>query len=99
MDPSRGTTGKTSIHAAADLENWSRHGWTEGVQIEHLEALEILTVSTYGDIRYEITVVCGRTGEILVRGGRLFPEKTPAHLSGASLGSSFLKARGIYVGF
>jgi hypothetical protein len=37
--------------------------------------------------------------EILVRGGRFFPVYTRVHLAGASLGGSFLKVHGIYVGF
>ena len=48
---------------------------------------------------YEITVISGRSGEILVRGGRFFPEFTAARLAGSSLGGSFLKLRGIYVVF
>jgi hypothetical protein len=34
-----------------------------------------------------------------VRGGKFFPEYTTAILAGASLGGSFLKMRGVYVGF
>jgi hypothetical protein len=34
-----------------------------------------------------------------VRGGKFFPEFTDAHVAGSSLGGSFLKLRGIYVGF
>jgi hypothetical protein len=48
---------------------------------------------------YEITVIERWTGAILVRGGQLFPELTPAQLAGATLWGSFLKMRGIYVGF
>ena len=89
---------KNRIPAAASLDAWANHGWTEGVQIDQMVELENLIVKTYGTT-YEITVLCGRTGEILVRGGSLFPERTVAQLSGASLGSSFLKIRGIYMGF
>ena len=85
------------IPAAADLSAWANHGWTEGVQIDHMEDLETLVVQTYSST-YEITVLCGRTGEILVRGGPFFRERTAAQLSGASLGGSFLKMRGVYVG-
>jgi hypothetical protein len=60
--------------------------------------MEKLTIRTENST-YEITVICGRTGEILIRGGRFFPEFTPARLAGSSLGGSFLKLRGIYVGF
>ena len=38
-------------------------------------------------------------GDVLVQGGRFFQEPTRARLTGASLGGSFLKLRGIYVGF
>jgi hypothetical protein len=60
--------------------------------------MESLTVNTENST-YEITVICGRTGDILIRGGRFFPEFTAARLAGSSLGGSFLKLRGVYVGF
>ena len=84
--------------AGALLDTWSSHDWTEGVQLETIEDMETLTVRTENST-YEITVICGRTGEILIRGGRFFPEFTPAKLAGSSLGGSFLKLRGIYAGF
>jgi hypothetical protein len=37
-------------------------------------------------------------GTMLIRGGRFFQKFTEARLIGSSLGSSFLKQRGIYVG-
>src|SRR5947208_16954269 len=70
----------------------------EGIQWEMIEDMEKLVVQTENSV-YEITVICGRTGDILVRGGRFFPEFTEARLAGSSLGGSFLKLRGIYVGF
>src|SRR5207247_10619702 len=83
---------------AARPDSWSRHDWHERLQIEFMQDLECLAVQTENSV-YEITVVSGRTGEILVRGGRFFPEFTPARLAGSSLGGSFLKLRGIYVDF
>jgi hypothetical protein len=59
--------------------------------------LENLIVKTRHST-YEITIISGSEGEVLVRGGQYFPEKTPAHLSGATFGGSFLKMRGIYLG-
>lgn len=44
-------------------------------------------------------VIDPRTAEVMVRGGEFFPERKLAHVSGASLGYSFLKLYGIYVGF
>ena len=66
--------------------------------METIEDMEKLAVHTENSL-YEITVICGGTGDILVRGGRFFPEFTEARLAGSSLGGSFLKLRGIYVGF
>jgi hypothetical protein len=82
---------------AANLETWSRHEWKDGVQIVDLDDLETLVIKTRNST-YEITIICGRDGDVLVRGGQFFPQKTEAHLSGASLGGSFLKLHGIYVG-
>jgi hypothetical protein len=98
MDASTiGSGEKSQIPAAANLANWSSREWTDGVQINEMNELEMLTVQTLNSV-YEITVLSGHTGEILVRGGKFFPEWTPAQLSGASFGGSFLKLRGVYVG-
>ena len=84
--------------ASADLDSWSHHAWTDGVQVDRLPPLDTLVVRTRNST-YEITVLTPHTGEALVRGGRFFPEYARAQVSGASLGGSFLKMRGIYVGF
>ena len=98
MDASKiGSSGKSQIPAVANLANWSSREWTDGVQINEMNDLETLTVQTLNSV-YEITVLSGHAGEVLVRGGRFFPEWTPAELSGASFGGSFLKLRGVYVG-
>ena len=87
-----------SIPAGANLDNWSEDPWTNGVQVDHMEDMEKLVVQTRNSL-YEITIIEGRSGEILVRGGQFFPELTPARLTGATLGGSFCKMRGIYTGF
>jgi hypothetical protein len=84
--------------ASALLDTWAGHGWNGGVQLESLPELELLSVETRNSV-YEIAVVSSPTGEVLVRGGKYFPEFVPARLAGSSLGGSFLKVRGIYVGF
>ena len=91
-------TARVSCPVGADLDTWSRHDWREGLQIDTLQDLERLSVRTRNST-YEITVLCARTSEVLVRGGQFFPEYTPANLAGSSLGGSFLKQHGIYVGF
>jgi hypothetical protein len=89
---------QNSVPAAAVLRNWCEDPWTNGVQIDQMEDMEKLDVRTW-NTRYEIAIIEGRTGEILIRGGRFFPELTPARLTGATMGGSFCKMRGIYVGF
>ena len=82
----------------SSLEAWTAHDWRLGVQLEDASALEAFVVRT-ANSTYEITVLSPTTGEILVRGGAFFPVVTRARLAGASLGGSFLKRHGIYVGF
>jgi hypothetical protein len=91
-------TERNAIPAGAILDTWSQDPWANGLQIDDREDMETLAVRT-GNSVYEITIIEGQTGEILVRGGKLFPELTPARLTGATLGGSFCKMRGIYVGF
>ena len=71
--------------------------WIDGVQIGEGDDLQNLVVQTQNKT-YEIAILSGETGEILVRGGSQFPQWTAAHLSGASLAGTLLKLRGIFVG-
>ena len=87
-----------SCSASALLDTWSSHTWTDGVQLETLQDMDKLAVGTENSV-YEMTVISGGSGDILIRGGKYFPEYTPARLAGSSLGGSFLKLRGIYIGF
>jgi hypothetical protein len=88
----------SSCPAGAFLEAWVSHDWASGVQTEYLPEGEAFTVETKNS-RYEITILCGRTGDVLVRGGPFFQEETAACLAGSSLGGRLLKLRGIYIGF
>ena len=84
--------------AVADLETWPDLDWSNGIQVDELDDTETIVVETRNST-YEIVIMDARRGEVLVRGGRFFPVYTRVHLAGASLGGSFLKLRGIYVGF
>ena len=86
------------ITMAADLQTWSDAVWRDGIQIDHVDDLETVVVETQNST-YEITIIDGIKGEVVVRGGQFFPQLTPAHLTGASMRGSFLKIRGIYLGF
>lgn len=87
-----------SCSKGALLDTWSGHLWKDGLQLETLDDLATLRIITENST-YDITVICPGTGDILVRGGRFFPELCEARLAGSSMGGSFLKVRGIYVGF
>ena len=89
---------KDSIPAAAILDTWAKDAWNNGIQIDRMEDMQKIAVQTANSL-YEIIIIGGHQGDILVRGGKFFPELTPAHLAGATMGGSFCKMRGMYVGF
>ena len=80
------------------LDTWSSREWDNGFQIEALEDLDSLAVRTKNSV-YEITILSRFTGEVMVRGGAFFPERTVVRLAGSTMGGSFLKMGGIYPGF
>ncbi len=84
--------------ASAFLDTWVNHAWSDGVQLASLPDLSELVVETYNSV-YQITTIDGAGREILIRGGKFFPETMAARLCGSSLRGSFLKTGGIYVGF
>ena len=89
----------TVIYSASRiLDTWVKHDWNNGLQLESVDDFTEIHVETRNSV-YEITAIDGFSREIVVRGGRFFPEKTRAHLAGSSLGGGFLKLGGIYVGF
>lgn len=86
----------TECPAAAQLDFWTHWKWEDGVQVDQLRALERVEVRTRNSI-YQIIVSGG--GDVLVKGGRFFPEYRRAVVLGCSLGGAFLKLGGIYRGF
>jgi hypothetical protein len=86
-----------ACRGGAILGAWSDSEWSNGVQIDQMEELTTLAVQTRNSL-YEITVLDGRTGDVLVRGGEFFPVRTTVRLEGSTCGGSILKKRGIYVG-
>jgi hypothetical protein len=86
------------IPRGATLDAWSQDAWNNGIQIDQMEDMQKIAVQTANNL-YEVVIISGHEGDVLVRGGKFFPELTPANLAGATLGGSFCKMRGIYVGF
>jgi len=84
-----------SIPAGANLDNWSEDPWKNGVQVDRMEDMEKLVIQTRNSL-YEIIIIDGRSGEILVRGGQFFPELTPARLAGATLGAASAKCADLH---
>lgn len=95
--PDASDTGEVRTVRAVTLDRWIAHMWERGVQLERLEHLQALAVRTRNST-YDLVILSGHTGEVLVRGGRYFPEWTRAHLAGCSLGGGLLKRRGIHAG-
>jgi hypothetical protein len=87
-----------SVPRAAILDAWSQDAWNNGIQIESMDDMQRVAVQTTNSL-YEIVIISGHEGDVLVRGGKFFPELTPVNLAGATMGGSFCKMRGIYVGF
>ena len=71
--------------------------WGQGIQIEECSPLDHLVVRTKNSV-YDLVIASGHDGDVLVRGGRLFPDFRHARLVGATAGCSTVKLRGVYVG-
>jgi hypothetical protein len=81
-----------AIGATADMPTWD-----DGVQIDAFAPLDRLVVKTRNSV-YDVVVVSPHEGNVLVRGGRLFPEFRQARLVGATAGCHTVKLLGVYVG-
>ncbi|HJN45377.1 MAG: hypothetical protein CL477_10775 [Acidobacteria bacterium] len=63
---------------------------TDGIDLIEVDALSTLVVQTDNSV-YRITILTPHAREVLVQGGRFFPERTRACLNGSSFGGSCLK--------
>ena len=80
------------------LDTWASLKWTDGLQVDRLRELDELSVRTRNNV-YRIVAIVPQSGEVMVQGGRFFPELTRARLAGCSLGGALLKQGGLYLGF
>ncbi len=92
------TVPQGQVAAAALLDTWAEHDWSDGLRVTDLLPLDRVVVRTMNST-YELVVTAAGSSDIMVRGGALFPSLTPARLAGSSLGGSFLKLHTIHVGF
>jgi hypothetical protein len=95
VDTSSGTSSERRV--SVSLDSWTSHDWSNGIQINTCLPLEPIFVRTRNSA-YEVIVMCGDTGDVLIRGGGLLPQFQRARLTGGTAGGSVLKMLGIYVG-
>ncbi len=63
---------------------------TDGIGLIDVDAFTTLVVRTNNSV-YRITILTPHLREVLVQGGKFFPERTRACLSGSTFGGSCLK--------
>ena len=63
---------------------------TDGIGLIDVDAFTTLVVRTRNSV-YRITILTPHLREVLVQGGKFFPERTRACLSGSNFGGSCLK--------
>ena len=87
---------QTTLVRAATLDKFvDAVDEADGVHLRHLPPLTTLLVHTRNS-QYRLVVTQGTA--VFVQGGAFFPDPTPAHLDGASIGGSCLKVGWIGVG-
>lgn len=91
-------TGEFVVRGVTSLDAWLAHDWGSGVRTDSLEALEALRVETRNSV-YELVVLAGGDGRLLVRGGRYFAEWTTVSYLGCSLGGALLMRHAVQPGF
>ena len=79
------------------IDAWPARQLDDAIQLDSCAPFERIVVKT-GKSVYEVIVLSGRAGEVLVRGGRFFPEFRRAILTGSTADGSALKPRSIEVG-
>jgi hypothetical protein len=91
-------TDRVRSQISIDADRCESNEWDrDGVQIDACEAFDRIRVNTRNSA-YDLVVISGRDGEVLIRGGRLFPEFHRASLIGATGGGHTVKLLGVYVG-
>jgi hypothetical protein len=90
--------GAHSPAVAIPIEDLATPQPDDGIQLDSCPAFERIVVRTDRSM-YDIVVLSGDTGEVMVRGGRFFPEFRRATIAGSIIGRSAVKLRSICVGF
>ena len=90
-------TGASGDVLGVIVDEWLTSETEPAIQLDSCTPFEPIVAKTHGSV-YELVVLSGRTGEVMVRGGRFFPEFRPAILIGSTAGGTALKMRSLEVG-
>jgi hypothetical protein len=82
---------------AGGLRVWPAEPFYQAIHIDSCQPFEHIAVRTRRT-DYEVVVLPGNAGEVLVRGGRFFKEFQRARLAGSTFGGSAIRVRTIEVG-
>ena len=86
-----------SLVVAVPLEDQATSQPDEAIQLDSCPAFQWIVVRTRGSV-YDIIVLSGDAGEVMVRGGRFFPEFRRATIAGSTFGGSAVRLGSICVG-
>jgi hypothetical protein len=87
-----------TVNSVVAFEPWMMRASNEAICLDSCARSEKIVVNTCKSV-YELIVVQGDEGEVLVRGGRKFPEFRRVQFVGSTVGGSALKVNTIDVGW
>ena len=97
-EPPPGCGGHTADSIdAAGFRFWPADSPCRAIDLDSCSPFERIAVTTRMS-EYEVVALPGSSGDVLVRGGRYFPEFRHARLAGSTFGGSAIRVRTIEVG-
>jgi hypothetical protein len=90
-------SGAPSLADAIPFEDMATLPSDDDIQLDSCPAFERIVVTTCRSV-YDIIVLSGDAGEVMIRGGHFFPEFRRARVAGSTAGGSALKVRSICAG-
>ena len=89
--------GALSVTVAMPLKDLATSLPEEAIQLDSCPAFQWIVVRTRRSV-YDIIVLSGDAGEVMVRGGRYFPEFQSATIAGSTFGGRAVRLGSICVG-
>jgi len=88
---------RVDVVVALPFERWAAPPSDDAIRLDSCRRFETIVVRTRHSV-YELIVLSGDEGDVLLRGGRAFPGFRRARLAGSSAGGSALSWRTLDVG-